>query len=667
MSYRAILLLNRFVTAIFGLAAVAAGAALAWHHPLWPWLALAGFILWTGLSARNPFIWLFVVPAALPVLNFSPWTGWLIINEFDLLVLGTLAGGYLRLAVDTPTGIVAPEPGARWFGAFIALLAGSAALGLVMGFADALSAIASASMGPVFSLFQGYADPMNSLRVFKSLGFALMFLPLLGQAAKTVASSELAIRLFGGGVLTGLAVVTLAVVWERMAFPGLLDFSSTYRTTAFFWEMHVGGAAIDAYLAITVPFVVWGLVAVNRFRHWLPLALLALLVGYACLTTFARGLYLAVCLPLVVLGLRFWLRRAHIDVKALMSPLWHRVWPEGWRGRAAMVLMTLLAFEVAGVLGGGTFMQERLARSGNDLLGRVEHWQHGLSLLRSPKDWLLGIGLGRLPARYAQEVPDAGFSGTVQWGTDGENPSSRRFVTLSGPATDPDVGGLFGLTQRVAVIPGAAYRVSMDVRSTDMAYVYVKVCERHLIYDGDCIATAFRVHPSDAGWQRIVMPLRGDVLTGGTAIAPRFSVISLSIVNPAVTVDISNIQLIGPKIDGQKRELITNGDFSQGLAHWFPVAQSYFIPWHIDNLYLELLIERGLLGLTLFGSLVVFAFTRLFAASAQGVQMAPYLAASMGGALLVGLTGSVLDVPRVAFLLFLVTFFSIRLGDVLFD
>ena len=145
-------------------------------------------------------------------------------------------------------------------------------------------------------------------------------------------------------------------------------------------------------------------------------------------------------------------------------------------------------------------------------------------------------------------------------------------------------------------------------------------------------------------------------------MAPRFSVISLSVVNPSITVDISNIQLAGPKIGSEKRELITNGDFSQGLAHWFPVAQSYFIPWHIDNLYIELLIERGLLGLILFGSLVLYAFTRLLTASEQGAQMAPYLAASMGGALLVGLTGSVMDVPRVAFLLFLVTFFAVRVA-----
>ena len=170
----------------------------------------------------------------------------------------------------------------------------------------------------------------------------------------------------------------------------------------------------------------------------------------------------------------------------------------------------------------------------------------------------------------------------------------------------------------------------------------------------------------------MVLPLRGDVLTGGTRLAPRFSVFLLSVVNPDVVADFSNIRLIGSKISPksspkngpEKPEALTNGDFAQGLSHWFPVAQTYFVPWHIDNLYLEILIERGLVGLMLFVTLIGLAFRRLMAASAQGVQMAAYLAASLGGALLVGLTGSLMDVPRVAFLLFLVMFFSIQVAVV---
>jgi len=96
----------------------------------------------------------------------------------------------------------------------------------------------------------------------------------------------------------GLIGAALAAVWERGAFTGLLDFSSDYRTTALFWEMHVGGAALDGFLALTVPFGVRELVAAKTPWRWFVGAAAVMLAVYACLTTFSRGVYLAV--PLVV-------------------------------------------------------------------------------------------------------------------------------------------------------------------------------------------------------------------------------------------------------------------------------------------------------------------------------------------------------------------------------
>ena len=58
----------------------------------------------------------------------------------------------------------------------------------------------------------------------------------------------------------------LLVLGERAAYPGLLDFSQPYRTTAAFWEMHVGGGAIDAYLALATPFAVWALISARSRR-----------------------------------------------------------------------------------------------------------------------------------------------------------------------------------------------------------------------------------------------------------------------------------------------------------------------------------------------------------------------------------------------------------------
>jgi hypothetical protein len=67
--------------------------------------------------------------------------------------------------------------------------------------------------------------------------------------------------------------------------------------------MHVGGAALDGFLALTVPFAVWEL---RRSYGVLRTAAALWLSGvavYACLTTFSRGLYLAIPVGLGVLWL----------------------------------------------------------------------------------------------------------------------------------------------------------------------------------------------------------------------------------------------------------------------------------------------------------------------------------------------------------------------------
>jgi hypothetical protein len=44
--------------------------------------------------------------------------------------------------------------------------------------------------------------------------------------------------------------------------------------------------------------------------------------------------------------------------------------------------------------------------------------------------------------------------------------------------------------------------------------------------------------------------------------------------------------------DATGRQLLHNGDFSDGLSRWFFAGRHYFVPWHIDNLFLEMLIDQ---------------------------------------------------------------------------
>ena len=71
------------------------GIAL-WHHPLGgAWFALA-LGLYAAALWRYPALCLPAVLALLPLLDFSPWSGWILLNEFDLLIAVTLAVRLLR-------------------------------------------------------------------------------------------------------------------------------------------------------------------------------------------------------------------------------------------------------------------------------------------------------------------------------------------------------------------------------------------------------------------------------------------------------------------------------------------------------------------------------------------------------------------------------------------
>ena len=649
--------------------AAAASVVLAAHHPLWPAAIAAAMVAWMLLVWRWPGIWLFALPAALPALNLSPWTGWIGVEELDLLVLASAAGGYAHLALAQDPAERRPILARRRTLALPLAVAALLLLGLWRGVVDA--------GGWRLGWFQAYPEPLNSLRVGKSLLHALLLLPLLSREWRL--DRERAFRHFALGVLCGAGVFTLAALWERAALPGLLNLSAHYRTVGLFWEMHVGGAAIDAYVVLCTPFVAWALWAARAKWAWFAAALFALLWAYAVLTTFSRGAYLGVATTLLVLGLqlplsggqRWWpaaralafvlgaalllalvldgwgYGAAALALVALGSAFWLR-----WRGQAlrrqrslaAGLLLLALVFEAVVVVGPDSFMSDRMAKSAADYESRTAHWGRGIALLEGPADWLFGLGLGRLPAHYDREAPRGEFPGSTAWQA---LPDGDGHVRIAGPRSRADLGGRYGLTQRVPLTE--AYRVQMDVRSERPTTVFVRVCESHLLYDRACQAAFFRALPAPdrAAWQHHTLVLKGGPLSTGRWIAPRQGVFTLAVLDSAGQVEFDNLALETPL----GRQLLVNGDFSAGLARWFPAAQSYFLPWHIDNLYLELLIERGLVGAALLLAVAALALWRLLRQPDSGDTAAPFIAASLCGLAGLGLMSSVLDVPRVALLL----------------
>ena len=106
--------------AVAGMTALLCGAAAVWlaaHHPLSAPIAVALTAVAALAVARWPWVWPVMLPALLPWLALAPWSGWITVEEMDLLVLAVAAGGYARWALRPQ-----PHRGGIDVGAALALL-----------------------------------------------------------------------------------------------------------------------------------------------------------------------------------------------------------------------------------------------------------------------------------------------------------------------------------------------------------------------------------------------------------------------------------------------------------------------------------------------------------------------------------------------------------------
>ncbi len=258
-----------------------------WQRPYGVLLALL-MLVQVGLQSRWPVIWLATVPALMPLLDWSPWSGWLLLQEFELFMLVVLAVGYWQAPRQQRGGRFSPLSGV-----LVATFTLSWLSSLAMGAMDARNELASEL---------GSLGAMNVLRGAKGYLLAFCLLPMV-RRAWTDRDTALW-RFFMPGATAGLALASLVVVFERWLFPGLTDFASDYRAVGPFFEMFAGGAALDCFLSALLPLCVW--VALRRRLDWVAMAGggVLLIATYAALTSFSRGVYLAYLFSAVLLALK---------------------------------------------------------------------------------------------------------------------------------------------------------------------------------------------------------------------------------------------------------------------------------------------------------------------------------------------------------------------------
>ena len=662
-------------------ASVVAGVTGLWialNHPLSPVIALTVYVAWSFALTIWPRAWLFLLPALLPVLGLAPWSGWIGVDEFDLAVLATATGAYAAHGRRK-------ESAGAWSGGARANFPIAASLGLAGMLWLALALAHAQSLTSAW--FDGYDSPLNALRIAKGLFWPLLLLPLLNQRPDPASIDAPVGMLLARGIAAGTAVVALAAVWERLAFTGLWNTDIYYRTTALFWEMHVGGAAIEVFLVLALPFVVAQAIHA-RTNAWRVIAILLLLLAvYACVSTLSRSLYIALgvaAIPAVwvvaarrtqvVAGARgarlpkglaavalvatgAWVAQLLVPsigyggsllvagamwTLLLVAELLRR--PAGavrWRDHAALAVALVLVVELGAVREGTAFLTSRLDRVSEDFVKRSAHWSGALSILESPADWLVGRGFGRFPVDYPERVKDIEYPGAFRVVAE----TGGRFARVVGPPTKRGIAGVFGVSQRVGPLAGGSFTATFEARAARGQPLLLSLCEKHLIYEAECEYEVVGIFPGE--WQRYAVAIDAGHLQGGPWYAPRPVLFSVASASVGGQVDIDNVRLI----DSDGRDRVANGDFSAAAAQWFFTGRYYFLPWHTDSVIVELLVERGVLGLVLFTWLLVGAIAAWAGPVGRQDPLSPYVVAALAGCAVLGLFSSVLDVPRNACLL----------------
>ena len=533
----------------------------------------------------------------IPTLDLTPWSGRWWLNEFDFFLMAAIGGTMWSLPARRPEKIACIDH------CLMAALAGCYAIGVAT---TLLAPYVGESMSP-------YHEPLNALRIAK---------PLLYAAAvglyywRSEDQPQHAFLSFSGGCLLGLTATIATVVLERLRFCGLVDLESEFRVTGPFADMHIGGAQLDSYLVMSIPLVLmlWG-----RRQTWWWKTLIGLTViggTYTVLATLSRTPIAVLAVQLACLG---GIRLFAKDTPRFMV----RVLPS-LAGLLLISGLVLVSFSSS--------LRERFAGSATDAQSRVDHWCLSLNLLESSRDWFLGIGCGAFPKAMSQCEPERAFAGHQVI-----NDSEETYLRLR--------GGPMYLGQYVNTQPNQTYSIVFTGRLVEgETGLTTSLVEKNLLHAYESVSHSPIFTLANSEWTEIRRRINtGDV--GRPYDRSPLPAIARPVVfslwtGEGTVVDIRQVELF----DENGNSLIENGDFSRGHDRWWWTSDQHLI-WHTKSMPVHLLVEHGVLGLTVFGLVSVRVLWLL--ATFAGLPMRSSVAMSLAGFFAMGVIDTQIDSPRI--------------------
>jgi len=429
------------------------------------------------------------------------------------------------------------------------------------------------------------------------------------------------------------------VIYERLIFVGLFNFSSDLRAIATFSGLHNGGNDIEAYLVFAAPFVVaWVFDRRGPRRYLLGIAIFAL-TSYSLLVTFSRGGYLGflVAWSALIACLLVLASSRSFALPPLKAP-------------AFVMFLLLLGAGIALPIFKGDFIRERFATVALDWQSRLDQLHNTFRMMdANVTATLFGMGLGRYPATYLARQP-APSNPTVYTF---ENEAERTFIRIK-------AGSPLYMGQRITAKPHKLYVLSLDVRgSRPNGELTVPICEKQLQRSFRCHWFQFRTAGSGV-WQHFekrfdMDEVGGDLSRVGGSFLRRPVELALYNAGQGNILDITNVDLT----DDTGRNLIANGDFSHAQDRWFFTVDD-LLPWQSSNHWAQIAFEQGWGGLLAFNFLLIALLIGLFVRITRGDLFSAAVVAGVLGFLTVGLFGSLFDTPRMATLFYFVTIFPFR-------
>jgi VanZ family protein len=572
---------------------------------------MAALIFYGIILRKYPHVWLIIIPALLPVADLSPWTGRLFFTEFDYFILVTFGISLWYGRWKSPIQSIKPVAlillAIYVFCYFISLLKGLLPLQAV----DA-------------NAFANYYSSYNSLRVAKGLIWMLFFLPLLSYAQQHEKKFK---SYFSYGILSGLTAVVLFGIWERFIFTGLFDYSSDFRITSTFYSMHTGGAPLDAFLLLSIPFICILLIeSKSIFLRTFFIPLLFSASVYTLLVTYSRGTYIAfvfTCITLMT-GLFICYKKQLLNnwKKTLWLPLF-------------LVIIAIVALPIVK----GSFIQHRFSQATQEIETRSSHWLNSINMMDDNfLTTLFGMGLGSFPKTYAWNS----FADQVPASFLIQQEKNDSYLQLGS-------GAPLYIEQIIDISANTDYQLKLDYRmQANNSRLNISICEKAIQHSFECQAIPLIPQQKNT-WQHFEKTINTQKI--GQTFHPVKLILRNSQTDAAI--DIKNISLTATN----KNNLIKNGTFSKGMDHWFFTADNH-IPWRAENLWVQILFDQGWLGLITFNLILFYVMINLLRHILKHDYYAAITLASLTGFVVLSVIDSTLNHPIISLLFFMIIYIS---------